>query len=349
MKKQRIEYIDVARGVAMFFVLLGHTVNSDTWIKTFVYAFHMPLFFILSGQARSCQTRLSVGVKQSCKNFKKNFESMIVPYFIWGLIYSAFSIKNCLYIGYGTRETLIKAGSLSSLWFLPVLFIACAIVEVVWPAANRFKSTVVIGILGIVFAVIGCFMPHHNYYGNVWGIDIAFVAAAFMIIGWLLRPVCDRLLLRKDISLPACFIALVLFVLGTKYLSEPGSYVLMANAVYGNYVTFFMNAVTGSAVVILCSILICQFAKKEVKIFDFIKTVFVKTGGNSLGIFVVHKPVVEILRKLAVKAGFDYNQIIFAVGISLVGFCISYFIVKLINCIIPEVLGKKRCVLPEKD
>lgn len=55
--KQRLTYIDIARAIGILFVVLGHVnqfyrdsqgiENSQTLI--FIYAFHMPLFFILSG------------------------------------------------------------------------------------------------------------------------------------------------------------------------------------------------------------------------------------------------------------------------------------------------------------
>lgn len=52
-KIKRIEWIDCAKGIAMFLVILGHTVSSD-WssieklIRAVIFSFHMPLFFILS-------------------------------------------------------------------------------------------------------------------------------------------------------------------------------------------------------------------------------------------------------------------------------------------------------------
>ena len=48
-KCPRIEYIDLAKAIGIFLVCLGHTVDPDTQLKTIIYAFHMPLFFILSG------------------------------------------------------------------------------------------------------------------------------------------------------------------------------------------------------------------------------------------------------------------------------------------------------------
>lgn len=55
--KQRIEYIDALKGLAIFFVLWGHSLQylkneADFFhnpIFEFIYSFHMPLFFMISG------------------------------------------------------------------------------------------------------------------------------------------------------------------------------------------------------------------------------------------------------------------------------------------------------------
>ena len=48
--KERVEYIDVARGIAMLLVILGHCNQTvDCTLNRFILSFHMPLFFFLSG------------------------------------------------------------------------------------------------------------------------------------------------------------------------------------------------------------------------------------------------------------------------------------------------------------
>lgn len=45
---KRIEFIDVAKGVTILSVILGHTIPAG-FVRTLIYSFHMPLFFFLSG------------------------------------------------------------------------------------------------------------------------------------------------------------------------------------------------------------------------------------------------------------------------------------------------------------
>ena len=48
--KDRIHYLDIAKGIAMILVILGHTKKLiPTNVVWWLYTFHMPLFFMLSG------------------------------------------------------------------------------------------------------------------------------------------------------------------------------------------------------------------------------------------------------------------------------------------------------------
>ena len=46
-QKQRIEWIDIAKGIGIIAVLIGHT-NSGI-LRDEIYSFHIPLFIFLSG------------------------------------------------------------------------------------------------------------------------------------------------------------------------------------------------------------------------------------------------------------------------------------------------------------
>lgn len=61
--KNRISYIDIAKGIGIFLVIWGHIIlNGPAY--NIIYAFHMPLFFFLSGLVFS---------KSKYKNIKEFF------------------------------------------------------------------------------------------------------------------------------------------------------------------------------------------------------------------------------------------------------------------------------------
>jgi len=47
-ERGRQEWLDVLKGFGILFVVLGHAL-ADGGLKTYIYAFHMPLFFFVSG------------------------------------------------------------------------------------------------------------------------------------------------------------------------------------------------------------------------------------------------------------------------------------------------------------
>lgn len=48
MNKEKIEWLDIAKGLGMVFVMLGHT-PCPFFLEKYIFSFHVPLFFFLSG------------------------------------------------------------------------------------------------------------------------------------------------------------------------------------------------------------------------------------------------------------------------------------------------------------
>lgn len=55
---QRIKWIDFVKGFLILTVMLGYTLGCPNIIKVYIYSFHMPLFFILSGYTLSIEKYL---------------------------------------------------------------------------------------------------------------------------------------------------------------------------------------------------------------------------------------------------------------------------------------------------
>lgn len=45
IKKVHLDYVDCAKGLLIFLVVIGHLFDADMPIKNFIYGFHMPAFF----------------------------------------------------------------------------------------------------------------------------------------------------------------------------------------------------------------------------------------------------------------------------------------------------------------
>lgn len=70
---QRIEYIDILKGIAMLSVIVGHYFNNGI-IGTLIWSFHMPLFVIISGYFFQQKNIKDI--------FKQNAKSYLCPYLL---------------------------------------------------------------------------------------------------------------------------------------------------------------------------------------------------------------------------------------------------------------------------
>lgn len=43
---KRIEWIDIAKGIGIILVIFGHIISPSNF-RTWIYSFHIPLFFLL--------------------------------------------------------------------------------------------------------------------------------------------------------------------------------------------------------------------------------------------------------------------------------------------------------------
>lgn len=81
IQKKRIEWVDIAKGIAIVLVCLGHR-NVPGWLTKWIYSFHMPAFFFLAGYT----TRYS-SYKGWVDFLKRKTRGLIIPYLSLGLVY----------------------------------------------------------------------------------------------------------------------------------------------------------------------------------------------------------------------------------------------------------------------
>lgn len=57
--RQRIDWIDFAKGITILLVIIGHNVSGP--LRGAIFSFHMPLFFILSCVTYSWSKIVNIG------------------------------------------------------------------------------------------------------------------------------------------------------------------------------------------------------------------------------------------------------------------------------------------------
>ena len=81
MASKRIEFVDVAKGIATILVIIGHLSYTPAMIKIWLYTFHIPLFFFLSGFV------LNTHKYQNVKEFTLDkLKKSILPYIYLSMI-----------------------------------------------------------------------------------------------------------------------------------------------------------------------------------------------------------------------------------------------------------------------
>ena len=132
--KKRITYFDLAKGIGIILVVLGHMENINTGLRVWISSFHMPLFFVVSGMLMAAKNEVSLCPDNDVIDMKaltiKKAKGILVPYFWFSLIYVPIDIMN-LYIDNVTPHTFVQnlldsltLSGISVMWFLPALFIA---------------------------------------------------------------------------------------------------------------------------------------------------------------------------------------------------------------------------------
>ena len=338
--KTRIEFIDIIKGLAIILVVIGHTSPDKTEIlpyKSLIYAFHMPLFFLISGMfVETSRENYSL---QTLGNFlHKNFIALIVPFLIWGAIYMNFSFTNLVHLCFGSWIIFTHIHTLTSLWFIIVLFVARIYLELFYMFVNKLKlkikSSACIAI-PICF-ILGFYLPHYNdvltQRGNFLSYDIAFVAAGFMLIGSLIRPYISKIIEIKNIYLVILMIFFgLLFLCGFSSTNYTHEFVLMANANYLNPLAFLFNSILGSIFIILVGIIIYKIPIKK-RILNFL-------GQNTLAIFLLHRHIVVAFLNF-LQANTTLNRLSINIIITIIALIISSLLVILINKCAPIMFGK---------
>jgi len=159
--KDRNVAFDVAKGIGILLVVLGHLMSRNNTANKVIFAFHMPLFFVLSGAFVGKYLHLD------WKGFSRRLaEKIIYPYVFFsllGLTTSWMCHSECL----TSRSFALRALKLSvmgcpylcncSLWFLYALGLSIVTVYVVSRMAPTCWKQVLCVVGSVCVVIYGTF------------------------------------------------------------------------------------------------------------------------------------------------------------------------------------------------
>lgn len=307
-EQNRILWLDAAKGIGIILAILGHIIPMDRSSCHYIYSFHIPLFFVLSGIIHRIKRGKYSGTKDSSQPaqqsyyrinnsrealafLKRKCQTLLYPYAVFsflGLIFIRFE-DSLEEFGDNVPRVLLFMG-IGPLWFLSALFVAevlffivhsCFSCGNIGKAMAQFWKMIV-----VVVAFLASWWFASHFYGSVADPDELSVWALGNvvnrgIIGFLWMEIGNALMcFHRKIQLSdwcRCVLAMTAFAISVPLAAE-NSYVDLHYSLIGNPILYYLCGFLASYSIII----VCQFLPK------YTERGLAFLGRNSLFIFATH-------------------------------------------------------------
>ncbi|MFX4261543.1 acyltransferase family protein [Pelotomaculum propionicicum] len=307
----RQKWVDIAKGLGIIAVAAGHSGSGAAY---YLYWFHMPLFFIISGYLfKPLKDWLSVfnwSLRRTCQ--------LLLPYisFLAIIVVVEFYLGNRAFdykkIADSFTFNLYPGGRFIGGFYVTFWFITCLyITQIVFAVIHKtFKSS------GVCLMIIGAFYLLAHYESAIaetrqiivpWDIDVAMLTLTYYAFGFFARDVIKRL--NNILSA-----ASITFTAVLTFLSVLELFSYSINVKYGTCSNLILD------LIVPVTISVALFAVSQKCSSSRASDILVTLGKYSLPIMYLHLPVNIILH--------NYYNIIFGP---------FYFV--LIGLAVPTVLG----------
>lgn len=304
--KQRFDYIDIAKGMCILFVVWGHITHGGLLFRL-GSPFRMPFFFLVAGML------FSSAKYPHLKDFVKvRARRLFLPYAIYSVVtwavwalYNYASGKNVGSYWSPLLQTILAQGSgaffkhNSPLWFIPCLFA----VELMyfWICKLKDWQNII-----VCFLLAGIGMMCEFIWGNdylfllPWNFDAALLALPFYSIGNVfknrvgIKRFYESVINNKWVSRIIIIAITALLLLSTKYFFA----ISMGDSYYSNHWVFYPRAILGCASLLIFAILVSDC---KLSIAKPLNRYWKWSGINSFDIMASHVPIKGFLIALIIK------------------------------------------------
>lgn len=267
--KNRIEYMDIANGIGIILVIIGHMPIKNEYCRDFIYSFHMPLFFLISGYFFKHT--------DNKKCLRKIFKSLIIPYVITCILIILYKIfRLVLQSNFSEIPNAFKIWGLASLygsgdgehfgiisigaiWFLLALAFATYFMNYIYNKKYRYLYVLFIAYIG------------YKTSQFVWlplSVQAGMVALLYVYIGILMKKYN---ILNRHICACEYIFLIAMMIFNVKY----GGKLYMVTNTYENGLLDVIISLSNCFLCIKLSMIIDKFLKILKMLFKFI-------GENSL-------------------------------------------------------------------
>ena len=323
--KGRIEWIDVAKGISIILVVLGHT-GFNGFFSDWLRSFRMPLFFIVSGMV------FNYSKYPNLLDFLKRRRTTILrPYAIFSL--TVFVWLHMLNTTYSPLVSELYSGWISyALWFIPVLVLA----QMLYYVIRKYAPSKIWTLVGIIMSSVLGYMCMRYGFKFWFKLEVVFTACLFYGIGNLIKNAFVHFFESAKTYL-ICIIMVCSFMVSlvASILTEPK--MDLCSNILGDVYFSYPAAIFGTLFMICFSKILCQSSSR---VSQLLVECFKYTGRNSYVILAYHQAIgltlITLFLPLGLPATISSICRHILLWVSLV--CIIY----LINNYMPWVLGKNK-------
>lgn len=248
-------WLDFAKVIGIYLVVIGHGNFLNAPGKQVVYACHMPLFFFISGILWHYRTPL--------ETIRKSGKSLLLPYIIINIICMIYTLWYMIKVGAYHDSTFIDVGGAIIMglgysvdnwipaspptWFLVVLFLIHLLMS--FDRRRLFQMVI------FFFSLIICYVFNTLQYDAYIPVDTMMMAIPFFLIGIWGKHLLF-MMYKKIGTIEKCMAFLLLFVVFL-LLNNYNGRVDMAICKYGNsMIVFWLTEIIGTIMILIASIIV---------------------------------------------------------------------------------------------
>lgn len=273
MGSKRLDYLDIAKGIGILLVVLGHIYGNDNNFHVWIYSFHMPLFYFISGI-----TFKSNKYNDVIELLNNKIKSLGVPYVVFNILNLTL---NLIFLDYSKEKFILcilyvfSFTGYGAMWFLPSLLI----VQIIFYLIDKYISKEVIkNLIFLAIFILTYILSKFNYNIIMLVFYRAFIGLIFFVSGnYLFNYIKNKKIKYSEIIFLLFINVITCFINGRIELWE-----LRLN----NIILYFISSITGTMFIIYT----CKKIKNN-KLLEYI-------GSNSLIIMCTHQIIIELISEI---------------------------------------------------
>lgn len=310
--KKRNKNVDTIKGFLIICVVVGH--SCEGLIHDFIFLFHMPLFFILSGSL------LKRDKLTSRSYLRSRAVALMIPYATyllldWLLIRRDFSFRFIAHIIWDGR-------ALSGTYWYITCFIAALYLFSFLLRHFSDRITKWLTILGGSIAVIESHLseriPLLSSPGVPWNVDVALLAVVYLAIGFYYRERIERWLKEDDkkYDVIALIISILLVVFCViNYCGGRRLYYFDMKPLYYKELISAVVIPCGFGIVLCRNVYWIEIICDRIKVMKLMENGFALLGRMTLPIMFMHVPLNTWKEQFGYADAWNGRGVYVAIGI----------------------------------